>query len=171
MKSMLQQGAFAAAAFVAIIGSSQSAQAQAPTAPTASSAPTPAQAQLVRILTGMGYAPTVTQGGVHYSSPRHYTHYLYLASDGIIYAYISFPLVPSEKQARTPYLELLEWGINNNSYFTIYASKTSPPTMQIEINQACGSGVPDAATLLKCNSAIEADADGSRPLWDPTMWK
>ena len=171
MKSMLQQGAFAAAAFVAIIGSSQSAQAQAPTAPTASSAPTPAQAQLVRILTGMGYAPTIAQGGVFYTSPRNYTHYLYPSSDGVTYAYIAFAVIPPEKKAQTPYVELMGWGTKYNSYFTIYASKASPPTMKIEINQACGSGAPDAATLLKCNSAIEADADGSRPLWDPTMWK
>ena len=168
MKSMLQHGAFAATAFFAIMGAPHKAQAQTAATP---SAPTPAQTKLVQILTGMGYVPTIANGGVYYNSLRKYTHYLFPSSDGITYAYIAFAVIPPEKQAQTPYAELMEWGAKYNSYFTIHASNTSPPTMQIEINQACGSGAPDAATLLKCNSDIEAAADSTRPLWDLTMWK
>ena len=168
MKSMLQHGAFAATVFFAIMGAPHQAQAQTAATP---SAPTPAQAQLIQILTTMGYSPAIERGLVKYVTPQNYTHYVYVSSNGNTFNYIPLKFIPIEKQIHIPYAKLMEWAASRDSFFTKYVSQATPPIVQFAINQVCGAGGPDAVTLLKCTSTIEADADASRTLWDSDNWK
>jgi hypothetical protein len=171
MKTSLRRTIVACAAALEIACAAYSEQAAAQAAANHPVVPTSAQARLMQVIAGMGYTPTLHSSVVSFQTPRPYVHEIYLSDDGSVYNIIPLTIIPGGKTAKVPYQQILEWGATHDSYFTRVKSTATPPIVQFELNQACGSGPPNAAMLVKCSSALEQDADNSVTLWDVAHWK